>query len=318
MIIDTLAYNLTHATIKVNSLINTSKLLEITMEDGIENHKKGRRPEDSIEINRNRLGEGMYVSNNESAAESLLNIKQAAKILNASEISLRRWSDAGKLPCLRLGVKRERRYRLTDLLAYLEQDQASVNIAAFGRAVNRIAHIDLEGIAINYGSHLCAFYDTDLGRLKLALPFLLGGVQSGNRCFLVATKEIQAIIINELRDVRPCIDQDIQDAHLVITDGMSSGAELYTFLENAFLDANKQGIQGLRVLGDMAWTLQKGMGIIELNNFENRYNQGLGHRFPVVSLCQYDARLFSGTAILGALKCHDDTFRYPLTHFLGN
>ena len=55
----------------------------------------------------------------------------------------------------------------------------------------------------------------------------------------------------------------------------------------------------------------------ELNDFETRYNHGLGHRFPVVSLCQYDARLFSGTAILGALKCHDDTFHYPLTRFLG-
>jgi len=256
------------------------------------------------------------MSATESAAESLLNIKQAAKILNASEISLRRWSDAGKLPCLRIGVKRERRYRLTDLLAYLEQDQP-VNITAFGHAPSRIAHIDLEGIAINYGSHLCAFYDTDLGRLKLALPFLLGGLQSDNRCFLVATKEVESIIINELRDVRSCIDQDIQDGRIVLTEGMENSAELYAFFENAFMDANKQGVQGLRVLGDMAWTLQKGMGIADLNDFESQYNQGLGHRFPVVSLCQYDARLFSGTAILSALKCHDDTFRYPFRHFLG-
>lgn len=258
------------------------------------------------------------MSATESAAESLLNIKQAAKVLNASEISLRRWSDAGKLPCMRIGVKRERRYRLTDLLAYLEQDQAPVNIAAFEHAASRIAHIDLEGIAINYGSHLCAFYDTDLGRLKLALPFLLGGLQLGNRCFMVATKEVQSIIINELRDVRSCIDQDIQESHIVLTEGMANSTELYNFFENAFMDANKQGIQGLRVLGDMAWALQKGMRTSELNDFESRYNQGLGHRFPVVSLCQYDARLFSGTAILGALKCHDDTFQYPLTHFLGS
>lgn len=257
------------------------------------------------------------MSTTESVAESLLNIKQAAKILNASEISLRRWSDSGKLICLRIGVKRERRYRLTDLMAYLEQDQVPGNMTTFENAANRTAHINLEGIAINYGSHLCAFYDTDLGRLKLALPFLLGGLLAGNRCFMVATSEVQSIIVNELRDVRLCIDQDIQDGHIVLTEGMADSAELYTFFENAFMDANKQGIQGLRVLGDMAWTLQKGMGIAELNDFETRYNHGLGHRFPVVSLCQYDARLFSGTAILGALKCHDDTFHYPLTRFLG-
>ena len=33
----------------------------------------------------------------------LLNIKQAAQYLNVSEISIRRWTDAGKLACLRVG-----------------------------------------------------------------------------------------------------------------------------------------------------------------------------------------------------------------------
>lgn len=151
----------------------------------------------------------------------------------------------------------------------------------------------------------------------MALPFLLGGLQAGNRCFLVATAGVQTIIVSQLRDVRPDIDRDIQEGRLIMMDGMTDGTELYTFFEHAFLDANKQGIQGLRVLGDMAWALHKGMEIKELSDFEARYNQNLAHRFPVVSLCQYDARLFSGTAILSALKCHDDTFRYPLTHFLG-
>lgn len=249
--------------------------------------------------------------------ESLLNIKQAAKILNASEISLRRWSDAGRLPCVRIGVKRERRFRLSDLLAYLEQDSLNSNTPEPAYAANRIVHINLEGISISYGSHLCAFYDSDAGRLKLALPFLLGGLQDNHRCFLVATSEVQNVIINQLRDVRADIDRDILEKRLIVTGGIPDAAEFYTFFERSFLDANKHGIQGLRVLGDMAWALHKGMSIKELNDFETRYNQSLAHRFPVVSLCQYDARKFSGVAVLNALKCHDDTFQYPLTHFLG-
>lgn len=259
----------------------------------------------------------------ENTVEALLNIKQAAKVLNVSEISLRRWSDSGRLSCLRIGVKRERRYRMRDLLDYLEHnkqpvtDERVTEYAEYGHAIHRGAQIDLEGISINYGSHLCAFYDTDSGRLKLALPLLLGGLQAGNRCFMVATSKVQAIIVNELRDVRTSIDRDIQEGRLVIIDGVSDSSKLYAFFEQAFLNANKQGIQGLRVLGDMSWALQKGMDIDELIDFETRYNQGLGHRFPVVSLCQYDARLFSGTAILSALKCHEDTFHYPLNRFLG-
>ncbi len=56
---------------------------------------------------------------------------------------------------------------------------------------------------------------------------------------MVATNEVQAIIIKELRDVRCRIDQDIQEGQLVMTDGMSNGTELYSFFEQAFLNANK-------------------------------------------------------------------------------
>lgn len=72
----------------------------------------------------------------------------------------------------------------------------------------------------------------------------------------------------------------------------------------------------MRIVGDMAWALDKGLGVAELIDFELRYNQFLAHQFPVVSLCQYDARRFSGVAILDALKCHEDTFNYPLGRFL--
>lgn len=253
----------------------------------------------------------------EHKTEALLNIKQAAKMLNASEISLRRWSDSGKLPCLRVGVKRERRFRLSDLYAYMEQGADQNGKAESEHITGKIAHIDLEGVAIDYGSHLCTFYETDHGRLKMSLPFLLGGLQAEDRCFLVAADKAQKHIISELRTVRPDIDTDIDEGRLIVLDGMSSGAEIYDFLEESFLNASKHGIHKLRVLGDMAWFLHKGMGIEELHEFETRYNAGLGHRFPVVSLCQYDVREFSGAAVLGALKCHEDTFRYPLTRFLG-
>lgn len=251
----------------------------------------------------------------ETDVESLLNIKQAARILNASEISLRRWSDSGKLPCLRIGVKRERRYRLSDLLAYLEQDQGSMIVS--GSLAHRIAHVDLEGISIHYGSHLCALYDTDPGRLKLAIPFLANGLQKGDRCFVVADAAVQSIFLQELREIRNGIDEAVQQGELVLTAGVHDGNQLYHFFEQSFLDACKQGIQGLRVVGDMAWALRQGIAMHDLMAFENRYNQGLGHRYPVVSLCQYDARLFSGEAILNVLKCHEDTFHYPLNHFLG-
>ena len=55
----------------------------------------------------------------------LLNIKQAAQYLNVSEISIRRWTDAGKLACLRVGGRRERRFEHQELVNFLEQQSSS-------------------------------------------------------------------------------------------------------------------------------------------------------------------------------------------------
>jgi transcriptional repressor of dcmA and dcmR len=37
-----------------------------------------------------------------------------------SETSLRRWTNVGDLACLKVGRKRERRFRRADLLAFME------------------------------------------------------------------------------------------------------------------------------------------------------------------------------------------------------
>src|SRR3989454_7780109 len=41
----------------------------------------------------------------------LLDIREAAGFLRVSETSLRRWTNAGQLPCLRIGGRHERRVR---------------------------------------------------------------------------------------------------------------------------------------------------------------------------------------------------------------
>jgi excisionase family DNA binding protein len=43
-----------------------------------------------------------------SEADELLDIEQAARFLNVSETSLRRWTHAGRLACLRVGRRRVR------------------------------------------------------------------------------------------------------------------------------------------------------------------------------------------------------------------
>ena len=249
----------------------------------------------------------------------LLNIKQAAQFLNVSEISLRRWTDAGKLSCLRIGGRRERRFRHQDLLDFLEK-QASPNNAMTEikeSSSSKATQILLEGITIDYGNHLCTLYETDIGRIKLSVPFLADGLRTGDKCFLIASKLVQDEILYHLVEVYPDIDVAIKNDQLRLLEGYVTAQETYDYFENSFIKSSHNGNQYMRVLGDMAWAIDKGMGIDELMDFEMRYNHSLAKRFALVSLCQYDARKFTGTEILNALKNHEDTFKYPLSRFLG-
>ncbi len=248
--------------------------------------------------------------------EQLLNMKQAARMLNVSVVSLRRWTNAGKLACLRVGPKRERRFRRADLLAFLERQAASSPIARAQSGLSTVTRIQVEGVAIDHGSHLCALYESDLGRVKLAVPFLAGGLEANDVCCLVAAPDTQKAILQHLRAACTRLGEYIDGRRLHVSEGLPSGRAMSERMEEAFVEATSSGRSSFRVLSDMAWALHQGMDVDELMEFEMRYNHSLAGRFPVVALCQYDARKFPGTALLSALKCHQDTFRYPLARFL--
>jgi len=53
-------------------------------------------------------------------SDRLLNVKEVAAFLNVAEVTVRRMTERGDLPCYRVGNRNERRFRMRDLEAYLE------------------------------------------------------------------------------------------------------------------------------------------------------------------------------------------------------
>src|SRR6266436_5496799 len=87
----------------------------------------------------------------------LLDIREAAALLRVSETSLRRWTNAGRLPCLRVGGRRERRFRRADLLAFMG------DAGAAAPAPSR--------------NHFCDLYTSDRVRARASAAFLRVGLQ---------------------------------------------------------------------------------------------------------------------------------------------
>lgn len=243
----------------------------------------------------------------------LLSIKEAAVFLRVSEASLRRWTNSGKLECSRLGLKRERRFRREDLRAFLDTQNSR---SAISSNPSRKSHVHLEGVAIDYASHICTLYDNDFGRLKWSVPFLLDGLKQGECCFLVAAEKTQHDILEHVRKGWEGVDRAIDTGQLILTNGLPDGEIMCRFVEQRIFEATRNDLRSFRLLGDMSWCLELGMTQEQLFDYEQRFNREIGHSYPLVSVCQYDTRDFDGPAVLNALKCHEDTFNFPLSRFL--
>jgi excisionase family DNA binding protein len=243
----------------------------------------------------------------------LLDIGQAAAFLNVSEASLRRWTNSGRLVCLRVGQRRERRFRRDDLLGFLETSEIAPSVR--GAGADNVSDL-LEGpVTITHGSHLCGIYATDLGRITLVVSFLLDGLNAGSVCFIVGPLRARTEILKNLKRKRPSLQADINAGRLIHSDyHLGPRAQVKYF--RALLDQKAaEGAQSFRVIGDL-WGMRSKTTEESLVEYEADYDRLVAQTYPVVTLCVYDARKFSGVEVLNALKGHRDTFRYPLERAL--
>jgi excisionase family DNA binding protein len=245
-------------------------------------------------------------------SDKLLTTREAARFLRASEASLRRWADAGLLPASRVGRRRARRFKEQDLLRFMGPSQGGPSPAITGlpRAVA------IEGMAVGLGSHLASFFSSDTGRLRLGLPFLRDGVQSGQPCVLFALPDSRTQYVRALERESVDVDAAERDGLMIMLEiGAVSPDEFIARLEAVFIDVMRQRPGPFRFLGEPVAGLSSVQSVKAFLTLE--YQCGaLAKRFPLVMLCAYDVRAFDGPTVLECLKLHHDTFAHELGYFL--
>jgi len=250
-----------------------------------------------------------------SDSEDLLDIKHAASFLGVSETSLRRWTNSGQLACLRVGGKRERRFRRVDLVAFMET-QPVTDHPPGSQPADRREHTVIAGIPVTYGTHLCALYGNDAGRTRLAVEFLFEGLRPGSVCFLNASADARGQILAQLERGRGSLQPEIDARRLVFYKYCHTPQEQFDYWETDFVSAMSAGATSLRVVGDMTSCLDAGMTLDEVIEYEAGYDRILAKRFPLVTLCLYDVRRFESLDVVKALQGHADMFRYPAERLL--
>jgi hypothetical protein len=174
----------------------------------------------------------------------------------------------------------------------------------------------IAGVSVAYGTHLCALYGNDAGRVKLAVAFLADGFRSTSVGYLAGSPEFRRQILRQLEQARPSLKTEIDEGRLVLSEYHSTPQAQYEYWETNFVSALGAGAKSLRIVGDLSSSLDAGMSLDQVAEYERGYDRTIARRFPVVTLCMYDVRRFASLEVVQALKGHSDTFRYPAERLL--
>jgi excisionase family DNA binding protein len=228
-----------------------------------------------------------------AAEPELLDIGQAAALLQVSEASLRRWTNGGQLPCLRVGGRRERRFRRADLMAFLEGHPSAAPV-----------------------SHVCGLYTSDLARTRQAAARLGDGLEAGSVCFLTAQPDVCERVLALLARQRPSLRREIDEGRVVVSEYAEGAAAQLAVWEGQFRGATRGGARSLCVIGDVSGgRLARRGSFDEVLAYEVAYGR-LSRRFPLATTCLYDVRTHSGLETAGLLRVHPDLFRQPVGHLV--
>jgi transcriptional repressor of dcmA and dcmR len=114
-----------------------------------------------------------------------------------------------------------------------------------------------------------------------------------------------------MKQKRPSLDSDIKAGRLIVSEHQKTPMAQVRFFESAMTKAEDEGVKSFRVVGDM-WGLRLNVSAKQMIKLELGLERVIVPRYPVVALCAYDARKFSGVELLDALKDHKDAYKLPI------
>jgi excisionase family DNA binding protein len=219
--------------------------------------------------------------------ERLLDIKDAAEFLNVSEMTIRRWTNSGRLKCYRVGGKRERRFHMGDVEEFL-QGSRGLSLRPLG----------LGGQKVPDGSHMTHFYLGKEEAFGVSIPYLLEGIKRGEALLAVMPPERSRELLANLEQQRYPVGNWLKSGRLQLSEGMDSPEEMIRYLASFTKKAGQ-----LRLVGDGAWAIRKGWDSAAFRALEEA-GDSLRSRGGKLYLCQYSLEHFSGADIMMAAELH--------------
>jgi hypothetical protein len=161
---------------------------------------------------------------------------------------------------------------------------------------------------VQAGTHLATYFNSESGRLRIAIPFLRDGIVLRQPCFLIASGEALDRYIEALEEeVKDELDEARRRGLFATapTPGRTVEEALGFWAERIGAAHSARGPTIVRIVGDMASVKAAFPSVHQMLVFE-RHVGSIIKESPTVAVCQYDVREFDGPSLLEAIKAHPD------------
>lgn len=161
------------------------------------------------------------------------------------------------------------------------------------------------------GTHMCLVFTQEEERVNALLKYLLSGLQEDERCIAfsenLSEQDIKSfLVLNKIdyNEKKSSTAISLSGTNKVyFPEGCFDPEKMLTLLTNYYLESQKLGFRGARVIGEMEPQIETIPGGERLLEYESRVSL-LVKKYPITAICQYDANKFNGSTIMDVLKVH--------------
>jgi signal transduction histidine kinase len=161
------------------------------------------------------------------------------------------------------------------------------------------------------GQHACLLYDRQDDPLATVAPFIAAGLEAGERCLYVVGEHEPARIERALAAAGIDVARQVKRGALLLVsrwevsfpNGEFEPVAMIGFVRQAIHQAVADGFTCLRVVAEMTWALQLGVGANKLIHYEALGNH-LYPDEPLVAICMYDRSRFPEAVCRDAMRVH--------------
>lgn len=252
----------------------------------------------------------------------LLTITEAAAFLNVSKATIRRWTDSGRLSCLRIGARSERRFRESDLVKMIVAP-------GFGDGVSDGVEAGAPANAKASSGHQCVVSNTVDEEWATLAPAILAALDSGAQVLVVEVSDRRQRLDGLLRQ-RGLNKRKLLASHALICVSIEDSYFLsgefrwdraVAYFESAILSAKARGFEQVLIVGADSGQAESAEHSYaqEMKKYELGLDAMLARHPGASVLCPYTASEISAQLMVQGFLTHSKMHVYstPVQGLIG-